>query len=59
MINIIIDKEMLIKELYHIRSLVEPEQEELKQKIIELVELISKAPISEKSNYPKIRGRIG
>ena len=60
MINIIIDKEMLIKELYHIRSFVEPEQEQLKQKITDLVDLITKAPVSERNALiDELIGEVG
>lgn len=55
--NIIIDKEMLIKELMHIRSKVEPEQEELKQSILSLIDLITHIPVeTTKAQYPRISG---
>lgn len=57
-INVVIDRDLLLEELYHIRSFVSPEQEELKQAIMGVIDLIVKAPTDErKSSYPKIKGR--
>ena len=57
-INIILNKEMMIKELYRLRSFIEPENDEAKKAIMEIIDLVNNAPSDKsKSSYPKIRAR--
>jgi hypothetical protein len=57
-INVIIDRDMLIGELYNLRSYIEPDNEEIKKAISNLVDLVLKAPTNEQTAaYPRIRVR--
>lgn len=55
MVNVRIDREMIIEELYALRALIPVEAYEAKAKVSELVSLVQNAPNDEKkSNYPRI-----
>jgi hypothetical protein len=57
-IKIIIDQEMLVGELYNLRSLLDNENTEAMNKIKNIVELIQNAPKElSKSNYPRTKSR--
>jgi hypothetical protein len=56
--NIIIDQQMLIQELYNLRSFLAPENEEANKKIMDIIQLITYAPQElSKSKYPRIKAR--
>lgn len=57
-LKIIIDQEMLVGELYNLRSLLDNENLEAMKKIAQIVELIRNAPKEAgKSNYPRPKAR--
>jgi len=57
-LKIIIDQEMLVNELYELRSLLDNENIEAIKKIMSIVELIRNAPKDlGKSNYPRPKAR--
>lgn len=61
MVNIKIDREMLIQELYELRSVIPHEDsEDAKKKLMEIVMLVQNAPVDEsKANFPRIIARRG
>ena len=57
-INVILDRDMLIGELYNLRSYIEPENEDAKKVIRDIVDLVLKSPTDEtKATYPRTRAR--
>lgn len=60
MANIQIDQEMLIQELYHLRSFIPVEEEEAKNYLDKIVQMITYAPLlTTKAQYPRISVRHG
>lgn len=55
-VKIILDQQMLIQELYNLRSLLSPENEDANKKIMDIVQIVTYAPQeTSKSNYPRMK----
>jgi hypothetical protein len=59
-VNIIIDRDMIIEELYRVLSLIETDNRNARNAIMEIVNIVRSAPLNtSKSNYPRTKGRHG
>ena len=60
MIFIRIDREMLLEDLYKLRSLIAVEDDEARKTLSEIIGIVTSAQTDEKkSQFPRINGRRG
>ena len=58
MIFVRIDREMILEDMYKLRSMISVENDEARKKLSEIIGLITSAPTDEKKNqFPRINGR--
>ena len=58
MVQIKLDRDMLVEELYSLRALIPTEINEANTKLMDIILLVQNAPVdTNQASYPKINGR--
>jgi hypothetical protein len=52
-----LDRDMVVEDLYRLRSLIQPENDEARRAVMDLVDVVTKAALAEENtgSFPRLR----